>query len=121
MITIKRLSNYAEELVRSGDIKIAKFKDSLEKNASYAFEWSSSAFEGAAQKEIGALLLVTLEQANKKTSEEEIVKQIEAWAADRVLTGARYFPRSSSPSSNLMEQYRTAAFGELLFKINMSK
>jgi hypothetical protein len=100
-----------ERLRRHYEAEIAECNEALEKwrmkfadNPLFAFEWSLGAIGSAASLIVAEEILGAIDGgvATRKT----ILKHAEK----RVMTGALYPPQSTSPTSNLAAQYKTAAW-----------
>jgi hypothetical protein len=91
--------------------RIEKFKQALDKNPTYALTWSLDAFAGAAK------LLVLNQVINALGNEETTVEHIRSSLTDRILHKSKYPPQSTSPTSNLIEQYELAACAELVSEL----
>ena len=87
-----------------------EFKTKLEKDASYAFEWSQAAFAAAAEIEVGRIIVAAMESGTT-------AEAIKSNALDQALRGARYPARSTSVQSNLMEQEVAAVWAKVYERI----
>jgi hypothetical protein len=84
--------------------RIAKFSADIARDAAYALSWSTSVFEAAAEERV-------LKQVLRAIDEDQDVMAV---LTDSVLCKARYPAQSSSPTSNLIEQYELAALARVL-------
>jgi len=91
----------------SANVIMVNFKSNLEKNPAYALSWGLDAFAAA------AMLKITEQMLNALTSETCSVKSLYELLMDRVRNRSKYPPQSTSPTSNLMEQYELAACSEI--------
>jgi hypothetical protein len=89
--------------------ELDKFAANMAKNPAYALEWSGGAFTAAGDYEVCSWILAAVDE-NAGVGLEKIIKQLER----DVLRAARYPSRSTSPTSNLMEQEIARAKAELL-------
>ena len=108
-ITIDYLSQYSEELIRSGDRDLAKFKERLETNPAYAFEWSQNTFPAAAKIHVGRCLK---EWITNKATIDGIMYEINKI----VVRAVRWPERSTSQQSNIMKQEIAAVWAEIAAK-----
>ena len=105
-MTSKALQKFTS-MANVAQSKIDKFKVELDKDPAYALSWGNSAFQAAARLKIANMLV----QAFK---EECSIEDARATITDRIMNKARYPAQSTSPTSNLMEQYELAAYSEAL-------
>jgi hypothetical protein len=91
----------------SANASMFNFKSNLEKSPAYALSWSLDAFAAA------AMLKITEQMLNALSSETCSVKSLYELLMDRVRNRSKYPPQSTSPTSNLMEQYELAACSEI--------
>ena len=107
---IKRLESNITAYQESLDKFVEKFKA----DPSYALSWSTGTFQTAAQLNVAKMVLAAL------TAETPCSMQaIKETLMDRVLHKSKYPAQSTSPCSNLIEQYELAAYAELLSDINI--
>jgi hypothetical protein len=103
MSTLKANLN---QRIKSDRERLARFKESLERDPAYAFEWSKDAFQAAANLKVTEQLMAWLTQ----TFEDEYTQPMPArqltMAADHlrreVYRRARDVEHSTSPTSNYM-------------------
>jgi hypothetical protein len=83
---------------------LAKFRANFDENPAYAFEWGTDAITAAATLDVYTRLVEVFAKTDVATTIKE--------AKEAVLRGARYdvLPRSTSPTSNLMNAAKVAAF-----------
>ena len=91
----------------SANASMFNFKSNLEKNPAYALSWGLDAFAAA------AMLKILEQMLNALTSETCSVKSLHELLMDRVMNRSKYPPQSTSPTSNLMEQYELVACSEI--------
>jgi predicted nucleic acid-binding Zn ribbon protein len=105
--------------ITGGEKAIADFKQSLDRDAAYAMEWSDSLFQATARKHVaeGALQLLKNVEADPMFALAAMPK-LERWATENALRGARNPQRSTSAASNAMAQAKTEAFAELAEKLD---
>lgn len=119
-ITIKRLADFADEQVRTGERGMKEFAVKLSKDAAYAFEWSNNAFKDAAKVHVGKTLQAWIEMKNGKTLEEYVEQEhadvIMEEVNRTVVRAARWPERSTSVQSNVMKQEIAAVWAELSAK-----
>jgi len=92
--------------VAAGEV-LAQFHEKLAKDAAYALSWSLDAFRAAGRQAVFRELAEAFERDCS-------VEDARATLLGRVRSAALYPPQSSSPVSNLMDQYRGAAAAEAL-------
>jgi len=85
--------------------RLAKFKQRLAEDPSYAFSWADDAFEAAAQ------LQVSLSIVNELKDDREI-EMLRDYMLSLITSKSRRVASSSSACSNLMDQYTLAAYAD---------
>jgi hypothetical protein len=105
---IKKFTAIAEQAQE----QIDKFKAALDKDPAHALTWGLDAYQNAARLKVAQMLVYGF--TPKEGSPVYTVAQARDFLTDRVLTKARYPAQSTSPTSNLMEQYEAAALAEAL-------
>jgi hypothetical protein len=88
--------------------RLDKFKVDFDKDPAYAFVWSCDAFRSAATLKVLNQIIVALEAGHAD------IDNIKSTMLDRVLHGSKYPSHSTSPTSNLMEQYELSACASIL-------
>lgn len=109
---MKELVNRFNEIAKSNQTVLDKFTVDFAKNPAYALGWSNDVFRAAARVKIAQDLAKAFE------NEGVTVVKIRALLSDRIVQRAKYPPQSTSPVSNLMEEYETAAYAEALEVLN---
>ncbi len=105
---LKKFTAIAEQ----AQAQIDKFKVELDKDPAYALSWGNGVFQSAARLKVATMLVYAFTER-----EGEIMctlDQARDTCLDRVMNKARYPAQSTSPTSNLMEQYEAAAYAEAL-------
>jgi hypothetical protein len=102
---IKRLESNIQSCKESVD----KFIEKLKEDPAYALSWGTGTFQTAANLKVYEMVYAAL-TAETPCS----VQAVKETLMDRVLHKSKYPPQSTSPCSNLMEQYELAAYAELL-------
>jgi hypothetical protein len=87
---------------------IAKFKLALDKDPAHALTWGCDTFRSAATLKVLNQIIAALE------SDTADIDNIKSTLMDRVLHSSKYPAQSTSPTSNLIEQYELAACASLL-------
>ena len=100
------VNRFQRDLV-SVQADIAEFTQKMAVDAAYTLSWGTSVFQAAAKERVLKQVLASIEQGD------DIVSMV----TDRVLSKAKYPAQSSSPTSNLIEQYELAALAEVLSAI----
>ena len=86
---------------------IEKFKTDLDKDPAYALSWGCGVFASAAKLRILKQLINALEDS------ETTAEDIRAHLMGSIMHKSRYPAQSTSPTSNLIEQYELAACAEI--------
>jgi hypothetical protein len=105
---LKKFTAIAEQAQK----QIDKFKAELDKDPAYALSWGLGAFQSAARLKIANMLVYAFTPREGETV--CTIAQARETLMDRVMNKARYPAQSTSPTSNLMEQYEAAAYAEAL-------
>jgi hypothetical protein len=105
---LKKFTAIAEQ----AQLQIDKFKAELDKDPAYALSWGLGAFQSAARLKIANMLVYAFTPREGETV--CTIAQARDTLMDRVMNKARYPAQSTSPTSNLMEQYEAAAYAEAL-------
>lgn len=92
--------------------KLDTFREELTKDPVHTLKWGNTAFQAAARLSIAQMMVYcfTDHPAQPAQSVEEVRKML----LEKVTHRSKYPPQSTSPSSNLMEQYELAALAEAL-------
>jgi threonine aldolase len=85
-----------------------KFAAEFSKDPAHALSWGTGAFEKAARLRVLKQIVVALEEGHAD------IDNIRSTMMDRVLHKSKYPAQSSSPTSNLIEQYELAACADIL-------
>ena len=88
--------------------QIAEFKEKLNGDVAYTLSWSNAVFAAAAVESVCKSILAAIESGTAT------LDNIRSTLSDQILHAAKYPPQSTSPTSNLMETYLTAAKAEIL-------
>jgi hypothetical protein len=105
---LKKFTAIAEQAQK----QIDKFKAELDKDPAYALSWGNGVFQSAARLKVAQMMVYAF-----TPREGEVmctIEQARDTCLDRVMNKARYPAQSTSPTSNLMEQYEAAAYAEAL-------
>jgi hypothetical protein len=105
---LKKFTAIAEQ----AQVQCDKFAKSFAEDPAYALSWGTSAFQSATRLRVAKMLVDTF-----TPREGEIMctlEQAREYLTDRVMNKARYPAQSTSPTSNLIEQYEAAAYAEAL-------
>ena len=101
---LKRFQNHAA----ATQSRLDKFAQDFAKDPAYALSWGNDTFKDAAQLRIYKQIIAAL-MAGDATLE-----NIRSTMMDRILHKSKYPPQSTSPTSNLIEQYELAAYADIL-------
>ena len=106
-LTAQSLSKRLQRQVDSDQEVVNTFRGSLVSAPAHALTWSNRVFASAARLKVCHQVITAL-------AEGSTVVQVGNCLQDRVLHKSRYPAQSTSPTSNLMEQYELAASAEIL-------
>ena len=90
--------------------RLDKFTTRFAEDPAYALSWGTEAFQAAASLRVVKQILAALNSEDSKAT----LENIRSTLTDRVMHKAKYPPQSTSPTSNLIEQYELAACAEIL-------
>jgi hypothetical protein len=99
-------NRFQRDLV-SVQAEIAEFTAKMAVDAAYTLTWGTSVFQAAAKERVLKQVLASIEHGD----------DVVAIVTDRVIHKAKYPAQSTSPTSNLIEQYELAALAEVLSAI----
>ena len=94
--------------VDSAQARLDKFTETFAKDPAYALSWGTDAFQAAAKLRVLKQILTALDEGDATA------ENIRSTMMDRVLHKSKYPAQSTSPTSNLIEQYELAACAEIL-------
>lgn len=94
--------------VDSTQASLDKFAVEFAKDPAYALSWGNDTFANAAKLRVLKQIVNALEDGNGN------LDNIRSTLMDRVLHRAKYPAQSTSPTSNLIEQYELAACADIL-------
>lgn len=95
--------------------KLDKFTTKFAEDPAYALSWGTEAFQAAATLRVLKQVIGALEEGHG------MLENIRSTLTDRVMHKAKYPPQSTSPTSNLIEQYELAAYAEILSDLQYIK
>jgi hypothetical protein len=101
---LKRFQNQVD----SCQSRLDKFTEEFAKDPAYALSWGNETFAAAAKMRVLKQIVNALEDGNGN------LENIRSTMMDRVLHKSKYPAQSTSPTSNLIEQYELAACAEIL-------
>ena len=102
---LRRFQNQVDGLQSHLD----KFAEDFARDPAYALSWSNDTFAAAAKLRILRQIITAIQQDTSVDAD-----SIRATMMDRVLHKSRYPAQSTSPTSNLIEQYELAACAYVL-------
>ena len=105
---LKRFTSLAAKAQEQCD----KFAAEFAKDPAYALSWGNSVFQEAARLKIAQMMASAF--TPREDSAVITVEAAREVCLDRVMNKARWPAQSTSPTSNLMEQYEAAAYAEAL-------
>ena len=88
--------------------QLDKFAADFAKDPAHALSWGTGAFQAAAKQKVLKQIIAALNDGTAT------LENIRSTLMDRVLHKSKYPPQSTSPTSNLVEQYELAACAEIL-------
>lgn len=109
MNTTEKLQFRFTNLAVACQARLDLFTTKFQEDPVHALTWSNDTFANAAKLRVVKQILAALDGETKATLE-----NIRSTLTDRVLHRAKYPPQSTSPTSNLIEQYELAACAEIL-------
>jgi hypothetical protein len=95
-------------IVETSRSQLDRFEESFAKDPAYAFSWGEKAFQAAARIKVASMIVDAVNR------EDTTVEGLKRYLMDGVMHRAKYPAQSTSPTSNLMEQYEMAAYAEAL-------
>lgn len=103
---IRRLNNRIEGF----EATLEKFQEKLKEDPVHALSWGLDAYKAAPALRIHKEVLLALSNEEKPAD----VNKVTAYLTRQVLQKSKYPPQSTSPTSNLIDQYELAALSELV-------
>ena len=100
--------------------EIAVFVGKVQHDAAYALSWSNSVFQAAAKERVYKQVIASIKDSVSEDGELDL-SNIIGMVTDRVLHKAKYPAQSTSPTSNLIEQYELATWADILSDLNSLK
>jgi hypothetical protein len=101
-----------EKLAAEAQAKCDQFAEDFAKDPAHALGWSNSVFQAAARLKIAQMMVYAF--TPREGEAVCTIKQARDTCLERVMNKARWPAQSTSPTSNLMEQYEAAAYAEAL-------
>lgn len=120
MVNIEKLAGRFERDRESAQHEISRFKVAFDKDPRYALSWGTSVFIAVAKVRACDWVCGYMHN-NAHVDPVEHITNMTDLIMDRILYSAKYPPQSTSPTSNLMEQYEMAAWAEALAILNNYK
>ena len=112
---LKRFTSMAEAAKSQCD----KFAAEFAKDPAYALSWGNDVFKNAARLKVANMLVYAF--TVRPNEIECSLEEARETCLERVMNKARYPAQSTSPTSNLMEQYEAAAYAEALDELKYMK
>ena len=100
--------------------EVAAFVGKVQHDAAYALSWSNSVFHAAAKERVYKQVIASIKDSVSEDGELDL-SNIIGMVTDRVLHKAKYPAQSTSPTSNLIEQYELATWADILSDLNSLK
>ena len=107
---LKRFQNQAD----AAQARLDEFKVEFDKDPAYALSWGNDTFANAAKLRVLKQIIAACDNGTAT------VDNIRSTLMDRVLHKSKYPAQSTSPTSNLIEQYELAACAEILSDLQYS-
>ena len=107
---LKRFQSQAQ----SAQSRLDKFMVDFHSDPAYALSWGNDTFKYAAQLRVLKQIIAALEAGDAT------LDNIKSTLMDRVLHKSKYPAQSTSPTSNLIEQYELATCAEILSDLQYS-
>jgi len=114
-VALKKFTSIAAQ----AQTQIDKFKAALDKDPAHALSWGTGVFQAAATLKVAHMLVYAFTEREGEVM--CTIEQARDTLLDRVMQKARYPAQSTSPTSNLMEQYEAAAYAEALDELKWMK
>jgi hypothetical protein len=119
-MTFENLLAYADELIASAATTLGKWKETLDANPKYAFEWSTSAMEASVKLEIGTLIhqrcCMALDKDNPATKEGVLASIQQHAIKELIRRGESANNYSTSQPSILLNDHTISVWSRLLDK-----
>jgi len=100
--------------------EVAAFVGKVQHDAAYTLSWSNSVFQAAAKERVYKQVIASIKDSVSEDGELDL-SNIIGMVTDRVLHKAKYPAQSTSPTSNLIEQYELATWADILSDLNSLK
>ncbi len=113
------------EAVEGYDKVLANWAAKFASDPCYAMEWGMGALEAAASRSVLTQLMEAsfkrMTDADEKRTHEELFDLFQDWVSTEAMRRATQFKQSSSPMSNMVEQYQTVMWAKIArnFDTNM--
>lgn len=96
--------------IENTSLKLSKHAAKLAATPVDAMRWADATFTAAAEHSVASALLVTLTADSLAAlGNSKLLKNMQGWLLESIQNGAKYPPRSTSVSSNMIEQELLAA------------
>lgn len=100
-----------EAKAQMAQVNLDKFMVKFQEDPSYALSWGNDTFRAAAELKIAKQILAALEHS-------ATLENIRSTLTNRMLNMAKYPAQSTSPTSNLIEQYELAACASIVSQLS---
>jgi hypothetical protein len=110
-MTANALKHFTEKAAHA-QTQCDKFAKSFAEDPAFALTWGNSVFQHAARLRVAQMMVHAFTQRDGETM--CTLDQARDTCLDRVMNKARYPAQSTSPTSNLIEQFEAAAYAEAL-------
>ncbi len=96
--------------IENANLKLSKHAVKVAMTPVDAMRWADSTFTAAAEHSVACALLATLTMDSLAAlGNGKLLKNMQGWLLESIQNGAKYPPRSTSVSSNMIEQEVVAA------------
>ena len=118
-MNIQRLAEKFKRERESAQDDLVKFQRAFQKDAAHALSWGTYVFVAAGKERVYNQLIKFMDGALPYRPDSDVlIAKMTDLVLDIVLNRAKYHPPSTSPTSNLMEQYEMAAWAYVLTTLN---
>lgn len=116
-MALEKLLERVNSDIESADRALEKFRQKLETDPAYALEWSLSSFEYAATRQVALQVKTWIENLQNQVEEKGYTEDhcyslMKAEATKVAIQKATRMAQSTSPTSNLIEDFTRAAWAK---------
>jgi hypothetical protein len=111
--TVEELKAALTCMVERGELMLKKFRDELNTDPEYAMAWGDKGFEGTAMSWAAKYTLNLLDCMTPT----DLLEHLREMQQDRMNNAV---PRSTSPCSNLLDQFNLVALGNVIKRVKQA-